>query len=280
MVATDAAATWLCIAASVRAVQAARPIKVPGGGSVPKAGGAGPAAVDEARACAAGEEANGACAPPGDEDAGFPAGWEEFTYVDVRDHFDCGTRSRDDAKPLPSLEDWTLMRRTYNKVVDEDQRWDDPVPPTRGYSFVQGVPAPPPYYPKFSPDKGRGLFASRDLKKGELVHDGTHSDVVFPTSSDWRRFVFSLPPAMSCDCTDWHWIQRFEDGGEYVMIGAINISSLMNSGGPEYGPGRMPNALPENEFSGRFLATRDIKKDEEILTDYYAFPTDFSLVGL
>lgn len=290
-IAVATAATWALFATIGPTVQAARPLH--GRGAAPTADAGDPrvpppppaaSAHDddgEARACAAAaDDGDGACGRPEDEAAGFPAGWEEFSYVDIREHFDCGARSRDGAKPLPSLEDWVLLQRTYTRVVDKDQLWNDPVPPTLGYSFVKGVPAPPPYAPRFSPGKGRGLFASRDLRQGELVHDGTHSDVVFPTARDWRRFVFSLPPAMSCDCTDWHWIQRFAEGGDHVMLAGINISSLMNSGGPEYGPGRMPNALPENEFSGRFLATRDIRKGEEILTDYYAFPTDFSLVGL
>ena len=38
----------------------------------------------------------------------------------------------------------------------------------------------PPFFAKFSPVKGRGVFASRYIKKGELVHDGTVSAVNCP----------------------------------------------------------------------------------------------------
>ena len=65
----------------------------------------------------------------------------------------------------------------------------------------------------------------------EVVHDGTHSDVIFPSAEAWRRYVFSLPDReMACDCTDWHWMQRMDDneGVAYVMVGGINVSSLMS----------------------------------------------------
>ena len=124
------------------------------------------------------------------------------------------------------------------------------------------------------------IFASRDIEKGELVHVGYHSDVIFPSPIAWRKFVFSLPPPFACDQTDWHWMQRLEEGGPYRLIGSLNISSLMNSGGIEFGPGRMPNLLPSSSTSGDFYATKDIEKGEEILTDYDAYTTNWKLVGL
>lgn len=208
----------------------------------------------------------------------FPDGWEEYSYLDIRDHFDCGYRSRDNYKSLPSLEDWNFMRKTYTEVVDSNKKWDDPVPPTLGYSLDTGVPVPPPYFPEASVGTGRGLFASRDIMKGELVHDGTHSDVVFPSGVAWKRFVFSLGRDLACDCSDWHWMQKLEEGGKYFMLGGLNISSLMNSGGKEFGPGRTPNALPESIYSGKFFATRDIEKFEEILTDYDSYYTNWEEV--
>jgi len=211
----------------------------------------------------------------------FPDGWESYSYEDVRHHFDCASRSKDDEKPLPSAKDWELMRRKFTEVVDDTKRWDDdPVPPTLGYSLERGVPYPPPYYAEYSPGRGRGVFASRDIAEGELVHDGTRSDVIFPDASAWRRYVFSLPRDMACDSTDWHWMQRLEEGGKYFMLAGMNISSLMNSGGREFGPGRSPNAMPESSTSGRFYATRDIAEGDEILTDYDAYYTNWKEVGL
>lgn len=112
----------------------------------------------------------------------FPIGWETFSYNDIRGYFDCRSRSKDNNKPLPTVVDWEFMRDTYLEVVSIEERrelaewavdnsihWeDDIVPPTLGYSIEPGIPVPPPYYAKFSPGMGRGLFASRDIKEGEL----------------------------------------------------------------------------------------------------------------
>jgi len=213
----------------------------------------------------------------------FPDEWETYTYTDIRQYFNCRERSRDNDKPLPTLGDWKLLRQTYTLIVNNTKKWNDPVPPTEGYSFQKDNKAalPPPYYAKQSKGKGRGLFASRDIKKGELVHSGD-SDIVFPGHGaiKWKEFVFSLPRDFACDCTDWHWMQMKYDGDDYHMVAALDISVLMNSGGEEFGPGRTPNVLPEDKYSGRQFALRDIEKDEEILTDYDAYWTEWSEVGL
>ena len=91
-------------------------------------------------------------------------------------------------------------------------------------------PIPPPYYAKLSPGKGRGLFASRSIKKGSLVHDGTKSDVIFPSARKFRQYIFSLPRNYACDAAEWVWMQQLEKDGPYHLLMGINISSLMNSG--------------------------------------------------
>jgi preprotein translocase subunit SecG len=223
----------------------------------------------------------------------FPHEWQSYTYTDIRDYFNCRERSKDMNKPLPSLDDWNLLRQTYTLIVDNTKTWNDPIPPTEGYSFQQQqqqggneegeeVAIPPPYYAKQSEGKGRGLFASRDIKEGELVHDGEISDIVFPADDamKWKEFVFSLPRDLACDCTDWHWMQMKHEDDDYRMVAAFDISVLMNSGGEEFGPGKEPNVLPEDKYSGKQIALRDIAKDEEILTDYDAYWTEWSEVGL
>ena len=58
------------------------------------------------------------------------------------------------------------------------------------------------------------------------------------------------------------------------MVGAMDISLLMNAGGPEWGDieQKLVNVLPRSKYSsGRQYATRDIEMGEEILTDYDAY---------
>ena len=199
----------------------------------------------------------------------FPMGWETFSYNDIRHYYDCRSRSKDNNKPLPTVDDWEFMRDTYLEVVSIEERkelaewavdnsihWeDDIVPPTLGYSIEPGIPVPPPYYAKSSPGMGRGLFASREIKEGELVHDGTvrsvyvyqsvyvlflfnlslsnsiipQSDVIFPSAYHWRKYVFSLPRDFACDTTDWHWMQKIEEDGPNFMHKRIRIRRLFCS---------------------------------------------------
>ncbi len=218
----------------------------------------------------------------------LPKGWQNYSRSDIRSHFKCSRRTQDTNKSLPSLDDWQFLRYAYTTIVDNTKQtevWDnDVVPPTMGYSIEEGIPIPPPYYAKFSHHEkgGRGLYASRFIKKGELVHNGDISDVIFPSTIKWKEYVVSLPRNLACDVTDWHWMQMKYKGDEYHMVGAMDISLLMNAGGPEWGDvdQKLVNVLPRSKYSGMQYATRDIEMGEEILTDYDAYYTNWKLVGL
>lgn len=172
--------------------------------------------------------------------------------------------------------------------VDEDLYFDDPVPPTEGYSHGKG--GPPPYYAAHSADgRGRGLFASRDIKKGELIHDGGPGDIIFPNGMSWRRLIFNLPRNKACDMIDWSWTQQMEEGGDFRIFSATNISIMNNSGKKQ-----SRNMSPKSSYcdrerydfrggetcSSKMYALRDIKKGEELLFDYSLYPTVWHKVGL
>ena len=198
-----------------------------------------------------------------------PIDWETWSYHDMHEH-SCDNYNND--HPVPSLEYWKYLQKKYIEVVDPSYQFDDKVPPTLGYSTDEKG-TPPFYYAKISPGKGRGIYASRDIKKGEAFDDGTYVGTIFPDEMAYRRFIFSLPKDMACDATMWTWTQRFEKDGPFHIIMAFEISALLNSS-------KAPNAVAENEFSTVDIATRDIKKDEEILTDYNMYPTRWGAVGL
>jgi hypothetical protein len=204
----------------------------------------------------------------------LPTDWVEWGFDRIRRKFKCDQYVHNAIKPLPSMEYWQIILDAYNKEVDASYKFDELVPPTQGYRFNEE--GAPPYYAKVSKNKDRGLFASRDIKKGELVHDGTKSDVVFPDAKAWRRFVFALPRRAACDVTEWSWTQRLEHGGPMKILMAINISILMNMGNTP----KQINAVPESSTSSLFYATQDIKKDQEILTDYEIYETRYDLAGL
>lgn len=163
-----------------------------------------------------------------------------------------------------------LFTRYDKKYVDSNANFDDTITPKDGYTLSNGQPTP--FYAKHTEGKGRGLYASRDIKSGELVHDGedTNSDIVFPDALSFRRLLFNLPKLQACDMQEWPWTMRLEEDGPLRIVFSPNISIYMNSG---YGdPG---NVLPASETSRKMYAVRDIKQDEEIITNYSEYYTDW-----
>lgn len=203
-----------------------------------------------------------------------PNNWESLRFGDIRHHFKCKVYAHDQTKPLPTIEDWTMFQSKYKDNVDKTAKFEDPVLPTMGYTIGDG--GPPPFYAKHSLDgRGRGLFASRNIKKGELVHDGTTSDVLFPDAMTWRHFIFSLPRNKACDMIDWTWTQKTEEDGAFKIFSAINISILFNSGGST-----SSNVNPRSSTSSKFYATREVAMGEELLCTYGLYDTVWRKVGL
>lgn len=93
---------------------------------------------------------------------------------------------------------------------------------------------------------GRGLFASRDIKIGELVRDGGKSDIILT------------------------WTQ----GGE--LRTCMDIAILMNAANWKSENKTEPNLNANVEM----YATRDIKKGEELLYNYGNKDQDWKSVGL
>lgn len=106
------------------------------------------------------------------------------------------------------------------------------------------------------------IIGHQSRMEGELVHDGdnSRSDIIFPDSLSFRKFVFSLPRFMACDILEWSWTQRLEDGKLYHIF-SPNISVYMNG---VYGTGHA-NIKPLNGQSRKMYALEDIKKDDEII---------------
>jgi len=199
-----------------------------------------------------------------------PDDWQTWGFNDIHHGLKCGEHADDMDKPLPDMDYWNFVRDKYKEVVNSEAKFDDPILPTDGYTMKNGDRQL--YYAKKSPGKGRGLFASRDIKKGELVHDGRASDIVM-TADEWRSMIFALPQKMACDLSEWSWTQRQKKDGPYKLFTAYNISILMNGS-------NKPNTMPKCSHCSKMYAIRDIKKDEEILTDYKIYPTLWDEVGL
>jgi hypothetical protein len=196
--------------------------------------------------------------------------WQKWSRHDFKKQFQCSHHLSVGTKAVPTLEYWQTLRDVYNSEVDSSFAFDDPVPPTQGYTLNEN--GRPPYYADISPGKGRGLFASRDIKEGELVdgiESGTKSDMIFTTVNAIRRYLLALPEPMACDVLEWTYTEKIVKEGPAVLLCASDISSLMNSA---WDDDVDANVMPKDKSSSVLLyATRDIKKGEEILMNYGVF---------
>ena len=211
----------------------------------------------------------------------WPQGWDKMSYNEVVAKLSCKEVFQNSDNPLSSIEDWTVLRYAYSRIVDPTWTFDDPVPPTEGYSFHEQYHDPPPYVARMSPGKGRGLFASRRIREGELVHrGGNQGDVEFTGGGDgWRRYMFSLPRPLACQIASWNWTQQTKEGGDLRHFVNLNIAALMNSGGKRYKA--ESNVRPEpDRYSMLLYAKRDIEEGEEILMNYGVYETSYKKVGL
>ena len=230
-----------------------------------------------------------------------PLNWEQMTFSELRDYFDCSEHAYDLNKALPTLNEWMVLQQQYRELVDSEPLalLKSVVPPTLGYSHGSSSDSssssssvndidhdiPPPYYASQSEGKGRGLFASRPIRKGELVQNGPQSSVIFPNATAFRQLIVNLPRMTACDVTEWAWTQQLsndddddeeEDKAEEAKMWILldlNIAALMNSSDE-------PNVAPRSNRHTKFYALRDIDVDEEILQDYSLYNVDWVAVGL
>jgi len=103
-----------------------------------------------------------------------PLNWQTYGFYKTRHYFQCKEHAHKLNKPLPTIDYWNELKDAYRKYID-DIEFDESVSPVDGYNF-DGLGNPQPYRAA-SGSRGRGLFASRYIKRGELVHDVSCVDI-------------------------------------------------------------------------------------------------------
>ena len=98
-------------------------------------------------------------------------------------------------KPLPTINEWKVIKDAYLRYVDPHQVFIESAKPNNGYNFDIHEEL---YYMAIG-IRGRGLFASRDISKGELLHNGQKTDLIFPNAMGFRQLIFNLPRDRACD---------------------------------------------------------------------------------
>jgi len=175
-------------------------------------------------------------------------------------------------RPLYTDEDWERLRRLYREVG---------VGAT--VEFPEGASAAPPgFVPPMvarqtADGKGRGVFATRDIAKGEMTYGGKDNYAFFSTGEAFRRFLGALPDGEACDVIMWAWTQRVPVGRDFETLIAVLLDS--NS---------LQNDAPRNGRKGQQVANTgcpagkecawfdeyaliDIREGDEFLCDYDDF---------
>jgi SET domain-containing protein len=114
-----------------------------------------------------------------------------------------------------------------------------------------------PIYLKDTQKYGRGIYAKRDIKKGEQIEV---SPIIMISNEDWQKYLEKTILYSYC----FYW--------EENLAIALGYGSLFNH---SYHPNARFNNNMAN-LSIDFYAIRDIKKDEEITINYHGDTEDYS----
>ena len=187
--------------------------------------------------------------------------WDSYDSDAMYEYLDC-EKLFNTTRPICDKSCWKRLRAKYQKEVGIT-------------SFPMIDPHPPPWYVGQTLDKGRGVFASRDIEEDELVYNGTSYFGLFQDGASWRNFVMSAPDEMSCDIFEWSWVQDLGENTTLAIILGVDDSSILNDGQPGYlgddNESNLSCGLEGESCRDQYYATRKVFAGEEILADYSHF---------
>ena len=165
-------------------------------------------------------------------------------------------------KPVPTLDDYRMMRRIYEEVVGKYQSTilshedDGFLVPHRAGQCTD------------NPAKGRGIFATEFIPEGTQVFKSNHV-AVFYSAGSARMFLSQLPSTLACDCLFW-WYNEWSDIYEqYIQSVDLDDSALCNDS---------DNSNQQNiGLSG--VAIKDIHPGDELVCLYSTFVGDDENIG-
>jgi hypothetical protein len=178
------------------------------------------------------------------------------------------------------------MKEKYAQVVGQEESTIDLKVKS---SFI------PPWEVREAPGKGRGLFATSPIRKGDPLWDPS-SHAVFQEEEHFVEFLDLVGYDLACEILQWAYTEPCdedddsEEEGCFVVGVELGEGSLMNTVTDI--KGEVPNVGWCNvgavgvelqkltgcdEGDDTTFALRDIAKGEEILSDYRQFDNDGAL---
>ena len=86
-------------------------------------------------------------------------------------------------KPLPTINEWKVIKDAYLRYVDEDQVFIESDKANNGYNFDINEEL---YYAA-SGIKRKRIVCFEGYIQGELLHNGQRTDLIFPNAMGFRR---------------------------------------------------------------------------------------------
>lgn len=183
---------------------------------------------------------------------GYDFDWiEENGSFGLYDELECYDHALVQKKRLYSDDDWYSL---WQKFQD---------------ASLYPYPIPPPskrlYYTSYSDGRGRGNFASRNIKEGEMIYNGYTNAAFFQEGESFKRFLSLLSEEVACDVLEWTFMQDLTNDGNAVLGLDMDGGALFNDGSPHQ------NMQYKEKWSLNKYAIRDIQKGEEITEPYDDF---------
>ena len=187
-----------------------------------------------------------------------------MTIDKLRDYWDCDEVFSQETRPLYTQQDWTYLRDFYRREGTK-------VKIAQGFNRNGFIPL---FHAGLTTNgKERGIFATRDIKAGEMVYGGKYNYAFFKDGASYRKFLNSMPNHMACDVMQWAWIQSLvNDVYDKLIVLKLDESSFTNQGsGKKDNNIGCPKGMncKTNPFDD--FALHDLKKGEELLKSYGSF---------
>lgn len=204
---------------------------------------------------------------------GAPASKSIRGWCDGCDHDDLhralGCVENNPGRPVPSLRDYMIMRRAYERVVGEDSTIS---PVVAEDAFLV------PHYAGVAPGKGRGIFAKEFVPEGTPLFNARQS-ATFYSGDDFRKFLGLIPKESGCDILYWAYGEwENEERTEASVSVELDDTALCNDANTEHeynaGPYAGCGDIDIADCGGIAYARRDIQPGEEILCSYKTFDVD------
>ena len=117
-----------------------------------------------------------------------------------------GCSSLQNPRPLYTSHDWYRLQSIYKSLgggtVDYSGTVDYPESDVE-LDFI------PPFKSDYTTDnKGRGIFATRYIQKGEMTYGGKENYSFFSSGEEYRRFLNKVTNEEACDIMMWSWPQE------------------------------------------------------------------------